>query len=347
MFDLRCYASNDTEGERVTETLIEHVRLGFDRVFDGVGKPVILSLSGGVDSMVLFDIFCELKIDFRCLHIDYGNRFESHDESKYLRSFCSSRSIPLTCYQMPMKRCDAHLNRQEYEAKARELRFLEYAKIGRVINTDIVCLGHHDDDVIENIICNILQNQSLENLGKMHLQGAPDGDSGLQCVRLLIGTMKSDIYRYAKENGIFFFKDSTPKWSKRGKIRDTVLPQLENLFSNSRDHLLRFDNVNTSNFRMLSKMLVSYTDFSSTLQDDGTTILGIRGNLYNDCPEFVNELGFWRLVFAEARKRCGGESISLKSIDNFMQNTARRKTVLSKHFQIQNEEGRFSIVYSP
>ena len=181
----------------------------------------------------------------------------------------------------------------------------------------------------------------------MHLQGASDDGSGLQCVRLLIGRMKSEVYRYAEENNILFFKDSTPKWSKRGKIRDIVLPQLEDLFSNSKDQLKRFDHVNSSNSRLLSKMLKCHTDFSSTLRDDGTTILGIPGNLYNDCPDFVDEVGFWRIMFAEARKRFGGESISLKSIDNFMQNTNRRKTILSRHFQIQNENGRFSIVYTP
>lgn len=347
MFDLRCYSLKNDEGGQVSESLVEHVRSGFGTVYLFGRKPVVLSLSGGVDSMVLLDIFCKLKIDFHCLHIDYGNRSESHGESKYLQSYCSAMSIPLTCYEMPIKRNDTDLNRQEYESKAKEQRFIEYGKICQKIGTDIVCLGHHDDDVIENILCNVLQNQSLSDLGKIHLQSAPDDSSGLKCVRLFIGIMKSDIYRYAEENGIFYFKDSTPKWSKRGKIRDTVLPQLEDLFSNSKDQLLRFNRVNSSNSRLLSRLLGSYTDFNSTVQDDGTMILQIPGNLYHDCPDFVKEVGFWQLIFAEARKKFDGESISLKSIDNFMQNMWRRKTILSKKLQIQNDDGIFSIVYSP
>ena len=76
-------------------------------------------------------------------------------------------------------------------------------------------------------------------------------------------------------------------------------------------------------------------------------ILQIPGNLYHDCPDFVKEVGFWQLIFAEARKKFDGESISLKSIDNFMQNIWRKKTILSKKLQIQNDDGIFSIVYSP
>lgn len=355
MFDARCYthelhelheSHEFREDCQVTESLIEHVRLGLNKVFDGgIYKPVVLSLSGGVDSMVLFDIFKKLEIDFHCVHIDYANRPESEDEAKYLQSYCYSELVPLTIYRMPIKRDDKEFNRQEYESLSKEHRFMQYDQVCQSINTNIVCLGHHDDDVIENIITNILQNQSLGDLGKMHLEGA--GDHSLNIVRLFIGKMKSTLYRYAEENKIFYFKDSTPKWSKRGKIRDKVLPQLEDLFSNAKEQLLRFNNINSSNSRILHKLLQNYLNFIITTKDDGTRVCRIPGNLYNDCPYLLHEIGFWKMIISEATKKLDGENISQKSIENFIHNIERKRVILSKNIQIENDEGRFSLARSP
>lgn len=347
IFDDNCYkfSSELKKTSTVTESVVEHVKSGLETFYDG-RKPLILSLSGGVDSMVLLDIFCKLGIDFHCLHIDYRNRLETETEAKYLQSYCTMRNVPLTCYRMPIQRDDKSLNRNAYERITKEKRFIEYNKLCEYLNTNIVCLGHHDDDVIENIICNILNNQSIGDLGKMHVKSGVEVEDGLQVVRLLIGKMKKDIYEYAEENKIFYFKDSTPKWSKRGQIRDNVLPQLENVFPGAREQLLRFNNINNSNHRLLQVMLDNYTNFDVRIKEDGSKILSVPGILNDKCL-FLNEIGFWKYIFSEATKKLGCDGISQKSIEHFMDNIGKRKVILSKNIYVENNGGRFTLTSSP
>lgn len=348
IFDTRCYtfdASDRHTMDTTTEALIRHVKNGLLTFHDG-DTPLVLSLSGGVDSMVLLDAFCKIGFEFHCLHIDYGNRLETDTEAEYLQKYCATRSVPLTCYRMPIQRGDDARNRSEYERITKERRFSEYKKLCDEVGTNIVVLGHHDDDIIENIICNALTTQNLDDLGKMHLKSAVDTEYGLQLVRPLIGKMKEDVYQYAEANDIFYFRDSTPKWSKRGQIRDRVLPQLENVFPGAREHLLRFNNINTSNSRLLRLMLARYTNFDFTAKDDGTKILGIPCHLGEECA-LVNEIGLWRHVFTEATKRMGHASISQKSLHNFMENLGKRRVTLSRNVHVENDGGRFTIVFSP
>ena len=346
IFDEKCNKFNreiDIKSS-VTESILQHIKFGLKTIYDE-RAPLILSLSGGVDSMVLLDAFCKLGIRFHCLHIDYGNRLETDKEAQYLQSYCASRHVPLTCYTMTIHRGDDARNRSEYERITKEQRFNEYKKLCDKLNTNVVCLGHHDDDVIENIICNILNTQSLGDLGKMHVKSMVNGEHGLQIVRLLIGKMKHHIYKYAEENSILYFKDSTPKWSKRGQIRDNIIPQLENVFPRAREQLLRFNDNNTSNSRLLELMLAKYTNFHFSVKGDGTKLLGIPHDLSQEFS-LLNEIGLWRYIFAEATKRLGCEAISQRSLQNFMQNIGKRRVTLSRNIHVENDSGKFTIVLS-
>lgn len=50
---------------------------------------------------------------------------------------------------------------------------------------------------------------------------------GVQCWRPMLHVPKKAIYQFAHQHGIPYLPDSTPKWSCRGKIRDSVRPVLE------------------------------------------------------------------------------------------------------------------------
>jgi predicted phosphoadenosine phosphosulfate sulfurtransferase len=60
---------------------------------------VVISLSGGVDSMVLAHILCQIgrstgfSFEVVAIHIDYGNREESSIEADFVKRFCALRGI--------------------------------------------------------------------------------------------------------------------------------------------------------------------------------------------------------------------------------------------------------------
>jgi tRNA(Ile)-lysidine synthetase-like protein len=173
--------------------------------------PVAVSLSGGVDSMVLLSLLKYKGVNVKAVHIIYGNRPESEHEYRLLAEFCSRLGVPLVMYRIQWLRrgeCD----RQFYEDMTRELRFMVYRAIGCPI-----VLGHIKDDVVENIWTNIAHCHHLGNLKKME---AEEVQLGVRLLRPFLGVEKTDIYRVSGLVGIPYFKNTTPSWSNRGKFRE-------------------------------------------------------------------------------------------------------------------------------
>lgn len=118
---------------------------------------IIVSLSGGVDSMVIMEILAHLrrtsptKYPFKlvAIHIDYGNRKESAHEADFLRRWCDAMDIELHIRAITEAKRGAS-DRDEYEKLTRQIRFGLYQQIQAATGAPAVCFGHHEGDVREN-----------------------------------------------------------------------------------------------------------------------------------------------------------------------------------------------------
>ena len=72
---------------------------------------------------------------------------------------------------------------------------------------------------MENVIANAFKGKSVLSLSGMKNEGTMDG---VTVLRPLIGLTKKDVYEYAEKYGVGFFKDTTPSWSTRGRVRNEV-----------------------------------------------------------------------------------------------------------------------------
>lgn len=208
-------------------------------------KTGIISLSGGVDSMILSYILKHIGIDISAVHINYNNRPECEEECNILRQWCSFLDIKLyirkiTEIQRPEM---MELNMRDlYETYTRDIRFNTYVNAEKnkltmdkstmdksTIKDDVfVFLGHNHDDQFENIFTNIVSQSHFENLRGMEtLTQIKFKSDIINFVRPMLNIPKSDIYKFSSYFSIPHFKDSTPKWSQRGKIRDTIRPNIE------------------------------------------------------------------------------------------------------------------------
>ena len=59
--------------------------------------------------------------------------------------------------------------------------------------------------------------------------------------RPFINLLKKDIYDFAHKYNIPYFKDTTPNWSNRGKLRNQIFPLLNDVSNNK--FLLNFDKI--------------------------------------------------------------------------------------------------------
>lgn len=178
------------------------------------GRKVMVSLSGGVDSMVMLSLLKYNKVDVSAVHIVYGNRKESEHEYRLLSEFCSKLSVPLFVYRIKwLKR--GEIDRQFYEDMTRDLRFMTYKASTK--DEPCILMGHIKDDVVENVWTNIAHCHHLGNLKKMETE---EVQLGVRIMRPLLSVDKADIYRVSELIGIPYFKNTTPSWSNRGKFRE-------------------------------------------------------------------------------------------------------------------------------
>ena len=198
-------------------------------------NKVCVSLSGGVDSMVLLHtIVYEGIQNVSAIHINYNNRDTCNSEVQFVQDYCDKLGVELFVKHITEMNRKRDSSRKEYEALTREIRFEEYRK-----QNCPILLGHNYEDTVENIISNIASKKNYHNLRGMNHETT---ERGVLIRRPFLEISKKDIYKYAEEHGIPHLTDSTPKWSRRGKLRDHVIPALETCEPNFIKGLLQIAN---------------------------------------------------------------------------------------------------------
>lgn len=210
---------------------------------------ITVSLSGGVDSMVLSWIMTEYgrirSFPVNLIHIQYNNRDTCREEVEFLKSWlCVLRKNYHNVHLWVRTIDEIHRHsvwRDIYEDITRTYRFNAYRQLG-----NSVCLGHNRDDVIENILTNICSMIHYDNLKGMKNVGE---ENGIQTIRPFLQTSKKELLEMAYLYQIPYLEDSTPSWSRRGRLRDNVIPVLN-----------AFDRNMINGLEHLAEQMTSYHD---------------------------------------------------------------------------------------
>lgn len=189
-------------------------------------QKIIISISGGGDSMTCCYLLKTMGYDVTAVMIDYNNRDTCSDEVQMVHWWCSQLNIHLYVLHIDdIKRIRVACIRDIYETVTRRMRFNAYKKTSEMIGAKVprVILGHNKDDSFENIISNLTKCRSMDNLKAIKPFHC---ENDVWIYRPLRNIAKCDITCYLDDiNGPYLY-DSTPKWSFRGRTRDILIPQL-------------------------------------------------------------------------------------------------------------------------
>jgi len=218
----------------------------FCQKHDVYKNGIIVSLSGGVDSMVCLAIIIHLKktreliFPIYCATIDYGLREESSMESDFLVRYTAMFGIKTYVQRIEgiSRKKGNSGSRTEFEEESRHIRFNTYKDIMAInmMSEDTgVLVAHHMDDIVENIFTNSMRGGNLLDLEVMRPTNTVHG---VRLFRPMLEYKKQAIYDFAHMYNVPYFLDTTPHWSKRGKMRNEIFPLLDSVFGNAwRDNI--------------------------------------------------------------------------------------------------------------
>jgi tRNA(Ile)-lysidine synthetase-like protein len=172
--------------------------------------PVTVLVSGGPDSTCVWHALRELGYDVSALHVDHGLRGE---ESEADARFC--REV------LGAEVADGRGGQTEDEL--RELRY-------SFANDRLRATGHTRSDQVETVLYRLVSSGAPGWIKAKREDGV---------VRPLLERAREETEAYCRAVGLDFRVDSTNRDTKRGLIREQILPLLRQLHPAAEENLLR------------------------------------------------------------------------------------------------------------
>jgi tRNA(Ile)-lysidine synthase len=187
------------------------------------GRPVLVLLSGGRDSVCLLDLAVRIAGDVEALHVDYGLREESGDDAAFCAQLCERLGVEL--HVRRPRRPEGNL-----QAWARDRR---YAEAARIAHGDIAA-GHTATDQVETVLYRLAASP-----GRRALLGMAARDGRL--VRPLLGVTREQTAAHCEARGLAWREDASnaePAYA-RNRVRGELLPALRSLHPAAEANVLR------------------------------------------------------------------------------------------------------------
>ena len=185
---------------------------------------ILLTVSGGVDSMVLLSLMASLGYRFGVAHCNFQLRGAESDEDEVTVAREAARyGVP--CYN---RRFDtaAEMERtgESMEMTARRLRYAWFEELRREHGYAAIAVAHHADDSIETFFINLLRGTGLRGLTGISTRMG-------RVVRPLMFASRREILEYAVAQKIPFREDSSNRSTKylRNKIRLGLVPRIKEI----------------------------------------------------------------------------------------------------------------------
>lgn len=185
---------------------------------------VLLGVSGGIDSMVMLNLFYKAGLNFSVAHCNFSLRGdESNGDEQLVVRTCNEKKIKLHQIKFETEKF-AIDNKLSIQVAARNLRYDWFNSLCDEHGYNKIAIAHNRDDVAETVLLNLTRGTGLKGLTGIKIVNG-------RVIRPLLDFSRNEIITYAKDYQISFREDSSNSSVKygRNRIRHNVLPELEKL----------------------------------------------------------------------------------------------------------------------
>ncbi len=189
------------------------------------GGPVLLGVSGGIDSMVMATLFAAVGIDFGVAHCNFQLRGAEADlDEQLVHDWCSTNNIPFHTTRFDTKKwCEEW--RKGTQETARILRYEWFEQICSTHGYTRLATAHHANDNVETLLMNLFKGTGMNG---MH--GIPERNGNI--IRPLLFATRDSIVTYASAGGVVHREDASNATDAylRNAVRLNILPVVQQSF---------------------------------------------------------------------------------------------------------------------
>jgi tRNA(Ile)-lysidine synthase len=188
------------------------------------GDKILLTVSGGIDSMVMTHLFLQLSNKIGIAHCNFSLRGgESDKDEEMVLRYASDNEIPFYTKRFNTK-IFAKENGLSVQMAARELRYNWFEEIRNDNNYDTIAVAHNLNDNIETLLINLTRGTGIAGLTGMR----PVNN---RIIRPLLFASRNNITNYCQQQNIIFREDKSNADTKyiRNRIRHLIIPVLKDI----------------------------------------------------------------------------------------------------------------------
>ena len=185
---------------------------------------ILLTVSGGIDSVVMCELFYQTGLQFGIAHCNFQLRGQESDADElFVKKLAAKYNVHF--YVKHFKTVDvASENKISIQMAARQLRYNWFEELIKTEKYHFYASAHHQNDEIETFFINLLRGTGIAGLhGILPKQN--------HLIRPLLFTNRSKIEQFSDNNQLDYREDSSNASAKylRNAVRHKIIPEFKHL----------------------------------------------------------------------------------------------------------------------
>lgn len=184
----------------------------------------LVAVSGGIDSVVMADLFLKCRYSFAITHCNFNLRGEeSNGDEDFVKELAGKYQVKVFTESFDTLKVTEEEN-LSIQMAARKLRYEWFEKLRVENDFDYIVTAHHKQDSTETVLLNITRGTGLEGL-----KGIAAKNNFI--IRPLLFATREKILQYATEQNLKWREDSSNATTdyQRNFIRHKVIPLLQEI----------------------------------------------------------------------------------------------------------------------
>src|SRR5688500_18269966 len=127
----------------------------------GSHEKILLTVSGGVDSVVLAQLFHRAEFRFAIAHCNFGLRGDESDADElFVRNLAAEFGVEIFVKRFETKDF-ARENKTSIQLAARALRYNWFSEIAKKSKCKYIATAHHRNDFTETVLLNLAKGSVI------------------------------------------------------------------------------------------------------------------------------------------------------------------------------------------